>query len=177
MKVTNTLIVLNLIIFILSEYVLSTNLVMSYFGLNYLFFSGFYWQVFTTMFLHASFLHVAMNMAVLYQFGCILERYFGSLKFGFIYIIGGVITSVLSLAYTYYMARHGVVVNLVGASGAISVLLGVLANLDKNMRNGLIMAILVISFVPMLVGIKVGWYAHLFGFGIGYLYAKISLKR
>ena len=53
----------------------------------------------------------------------------------------------------------------------------VLAKLDKNMRNGLIMAILVISFVPMLVGIRVGWYAHLFGFGIGYLYAKISLKR
>lgn len=177
MKVTNTLIILNLIIFILSQYILNTNLVMGYFGLNYLFFSGFYWQVLTTMFLHASFLHVAMNMAVLYQFGYILERYLGSVKFGLIYLVGGVITSALSLAYTYYMARHGVVVNLVGASGAISVLLGVLAYLDKHMRNGLIVAILVISFVPMLVSINVGWYAHIFGFAIGYLYAKFGLNK
>ena len=44
----------------------------------------------------------------------------------------------------------------------------------SGMRNGLILAILVMSFVPMLAGINIGWYAHLFGFGIGYLYAYLS---
>ena len=156
------------------HYMLNTSLAMAYFGLNYLVFSGLYWQVITTMFMHANFLHLLMNMAVLYQFGSILEERLGSVKFGLIYIIGGILTSLLSLLYTYFAAKNGIMVNLVGASGAISVLLGFLAYVNPYMRNGLILAILVMSFVPMLAGINIGWYAHLFGFGIGYLYAYLS---
>lgn len=177
MIVTISLIFINAIVFLAVHYVFDTNLFMAYFGLNYLAFaSGFYWQIITTMFMHGNFLHLFMNMAVLYQFGTVIETRLGSVKFGLIYIIGGILTSLLSLVYTYFAAKNGVIVNLVGASGAISVLLGFLACLNPYIRNGLILAILLMSFVPMLVGMNIGWYAHLVGFGIGYLYAKVAFK-
>lgn len=175
--VTATLIALNFVVFFLSEFVVNKDVFFAYFGLNYFIFNGFYWQVFTTMFLHANFIHIAMNMAVLYQFGSILERYLGSVRFALVYIIGGVITSAFSVIYTYIMIKYNsTVINLVGASGAISVLLGLLAYLDPHSRKGLIAAILIMSFVPMLAGIKIGWYAHLIGFGVGYLYGRVFKK-
>ncbi|PSM51414.1 rhomboid family membrane protein [Campylobacter blaseri] len=176
LQATTSLIVINFIVFLVGDFIMNHHMFFTYFGLNYLFFSGFYWQVFTTMFLHGSLMHLVMNMAVLYQFGSILERYLGGIKFTLIYLIGGILTSALSLVYTYLMINNGIVINLVGASGAISVLLGLLAYLNIYMRKGLFLAIILISFAPMLVGIKVGWYAHLIGFGLGYLYAKIGLR-
>ena len=109
-------------------------------------------------------MHILMNMAVLFQFGSILERYLGWVKFGILYIIGGVITGLLSLGYLAFES-----VNLVGASGAISVLLGFLAYIDRFNRKGLIIVILLVSFAPLLIGVSVAWYAHLIGFGVGYL--------
>lgn len=178
MRVTISLIVINFIVYFLGEFVFDKSIFFSYFGLNYFTFIGFYWQVLTTMFLHANFLHIAMNMAVLYQFGSILEKYLGSVKFALVYLIGGILTSLFSLIYTYFMLTHNdTVINLVGASGAISVLLGLLAYLDPKIRQGLILAILIMSFAPMLAGINIGWYAHLIGFGLGFLYGKVSDKR
>ncbi|NLY03596.1 MAG: rhomboid family intramembrane serine protease [Campylobacter sp.] len=175
MRATIVLIVINCIVYLLGEFIFDRNILFAYFGLNYLSFSGAWWQVFTTMFLHANFWHIAMNMAVLYQFGSVLERFLGSLRFAFIYLLGGILTSVLSLAYTYFMLMHnGTVVNLVGASGAISVLLGLLAFLDKRIRKGLVLAIFLISFIPMFLGVNVGWYAHILGFIVGYVFGKVK---
>ncbi|CZE48094.1 rhomboid family intramembrane serine protease [Campylobacter geochelonis] len=176
LPVTLFLIVVNSLIYFVSEFFLNKEIFDAYFGLNSLFFKGFYWQVVTTMFLHGSFMHLAMNMAVLYQFGSILERFLGSTKFGLVYLIGGVLTSILSLSYTYYRLEQGININLVGASGAISVLLGLLAFLDPRVRQGLFVAILLMSFAPLLMGVNVAWYAHLFGFAVGYVYGKVSYR-
>ena len=32
----------------------------------------------------------------------------------------------------------------------------------------LFVGLLIMSFVPMLLGVQVAWYAHLFGFGVGF---------
>ena len=76
------------------------------------------------MFAHGGFGHIAMNMFVLYQFGNLIEKYRGKKEFLFIYFIGGVLTSLLSYLYIYYLDNQ---VNLVGASGAICVLMGYIA--------------------------------------------------
>jgi membrane associated rhomboid family serine protease len=108
-----------------------------------------------------------MNMAVLFQFGVLLERDLRvHLKYLFIYFVGGLLTSVLSL---YYIKEVDPSVNLVGASGALSVLFGWFALKDPNLRKGLIITILLISFVPLLMGMPIAWYAHLIGFGIGWI--------
>ena len=60
-------------------------------------------------------------------------------------------------------------VSLVGASGAISVIIGYIALKDRFNRQSLIIWILLISFAPLLLGLPVAWYSHLIGFAIGWL--------
>jgi len=138
----------------------------------------FVWQPATSMFMHANLAHLLMNMAVLYQFGSLLERYYGSEKFAVVYCVGGVLTSLLSFIYIYVMFKtNGTFINLVGASGAISLLLGVLAFLDANSRKGLIIAILLMSFAPVAMGVNVAWYAHIIGFALGYFGVKFKVIK
>lgn len=128
------------------------------------------------MFMHANLAHLLMNMAVLYQFGGLIERSFGVKKFMLIYFLGGIATSLLSFIYIYLDFKlNSTIINLVGASGAISVLMGVVAFFDKNSTKGLLIAILIISFAPMLMGVNVAWYAHIIGFGLGYFVAKMRV--
>ncbi len=147
-------------------------------GLNVLFLNGSYWQILSTIFMHGSWAHLAMNMAVLFQFGSVLERFLGSLRFLAVYLIGGVLTSALSFIYIYFsFSASGEVINLVGASGAICVLLGILARLDKALAKGLVIALLLMSFAPLLMGVNVAWYAHIIGFAIGFCYANFCLLK
>lgn len=179
MQVTLILIVINVIVQMIYYLIFRGGELNFYsiFGLNFLSFDGFYWQILTSMFVHGDFLHLFMNMAVLYQFGQILEKFLGWWRFSLLYFIGGIATSALSLTYVYYMYQKGSFVNIVGASGAICVLIGFLAFLNKKETKGYFIAILVISFVPMLAGVQIAWYSHIFGFGIGYLYGYLRYAR
>ena len=172
LRFTIAVIAINFIIYFLQYFVYDSFEFGILFGLNELFFAGAYWQIITSMFVHGSFMHIIMNMVVLYQFGSILERYLGWVKFGILYIVGGLITGFLSLGYLAFER-----INLVGASGAISVLLGFLACIDRYNRKGLVIVILIVSFAPLLMGVNVAWYAHLIGFGIGYLAGFFKVLR
>ena len=107
-----------------------------------------------------------MNMFVLWQFGNLLEQYIGKVRFLLLYFIGGILTSIGTLVYIYFTSD---LINVVGASGAISVLLGFLALKDQEQRKGIIVWILLISFAPLLFGVPVAWYAHLIGFAFGWM--------
>lgn len=144
-------------------------------GLNILFFKeGYFWQLLSSMFMHANLTHLALNMIVLFQFGRILESFLGALKFFLLYFIGGVICSLLSAFYVLFafdiLDEN---TNIVGASGAICVLMGFYAFMDKSATKGLIVAILLMSFVPLFMGVNVAWFAHIFGFVCGYILAKL----
>ncbi len=163
--VTPLLIALNLLAFLYTEgnYALSLR-----YGLNMLFTQeDFYWQPLTSMFMHASWTHLLMNMVVLFQFGVLLEKELDAKwRYLFIYIMGGLLTSLLSYIYIMYVDPS---INLVGASGALSVLFGWFALKDPHLRGGLIVSILLISFLPLLMGMNIAWFAHLIGFGVGWL--------
>lgn len=165
------LIFINILFFLLIPY-------SSYdlFGLNILFFKkDFYWQILSSMFLHANLTHLILNMIVLFQFGLILERKIKSLNFILLYLLGGIISSILSLFYIYFAYIYfNQIINLVGASSAICVLMGFYAILDKHSTKGLIIALLLMSFVPLLMGVNIAWYGHIFGFICGYMFAKIK---
>jgi membrane associated rhomboid family serine protease len=163
--ITPILIAINILVFIMigGNYELGVK-----YGLNTLFLErGYYWQPLSSMFMHASWEHLFMNMAVLFQFGMLLERELQARwRYLLIYFVGGLITSLLSYLYIIYFDPS---VNLVGASGALSVLFGWFALKDPHLRGGLIISMLLISFVPLLFGMNIAWYAHLIGFGIGWL--------
>ena len=172
MPVTYALIVINCIIYALNYYVFSSDGFLLIFGLNMMFFGGALWQPLSTMFVHGSLAHLAMNMVVLFQFGTLIERGIGALRFSILYIVGGVITSLLSLSYVFYDE----LVNMVGASGAISVLLGFLAYYDRASGKGLLIALVLMSFAPLLMGVQIAWHAHLFGFGVGFSLAFLRKR-
>jgi rhomboid protease GluP len=137
------------------------------FGLNFLFLlQGLYHQALTTMFCHGGLLHLAMNMIILWQFGNIIEQAIGKIKFLILYFIGGVLTSLLSFAYIYYFGYN---INIVGASGAISVLMGFVALRDRFHRKGIVVWMLLISFAPLLLGMNIAWYSHFIGFVLGWI--------
>jgi membrane associated rhomboid family serine protease len=75
--------------------------------------------LFTSMFLHASFLHVAGNMLFLWIFGDNIEDYLGHFTYLVFYLLSGVAASV-----THIALNTGSRLPTVGASGAIAGVLG-----------------------------------------------------
>ncbi|MEA3290046.1 MAG: rhomboid family intramembrane serine protease [Campylobacterota bacterium] len=165
---TNIIILLNLLMFGIQNMVEHGIL---RFGLNIYFFEyELYYQLLSSMFVHSGTFHILMNMFVLYQFGSIIEEAIGVKRYLFIYFIGGVLTSVLSLVY---MNVTGNWANLVGASGAISVLFGWYALRVPSERTAIIIWIVLISFAPLFLGFPIAWYAHIIGFVLGWIIGYI----
>ncbi len=108
------------------------------------------WRLFTSMFLHIGFLHIALNMYMLFLCGRIVERAFGSVNFTLIYMISGLFGSLASaLWYAHHqvqtidiyspfpeMTSHLQLLVSAGASGALMGITGAflahwLVNRDK----------------------------------------------
>ena len=165
---TNILIIITVLSYIVQINIPKGGLL---FGLNlYFLVYDFWWQPLTTIFAHGGIGHLGMNMFVLWQFGNLIERFKGSKELVALYLISGLLTSLLSFAYVFYLDNN---VNLVGASGAICALLGYVAYYDKSQRNGIITWVLLISVAPLLIGLPIAWYAHFIGLAVGFLYAII----
>jgi rhomboid protease GluP len=81
--------------------------------------AGQWWRFLTPVFLHASLLHISVNMYSLYAIGPAVERFFDTPRMLAIYLLSGIGGVVLSLAFSSGAS--------VGASGAIFGLLGALA--------------------------------------------------
>jgi rhomboid protease GluP len=74
---------------------------------------GEWWRLATAMFLHFGLLHLAMNMAALFDSGRLVERMFGHVRFATLYLLSGLFGNLLSL---FVQGNHAV---SGGASGAI----------------------------------------------------------
>ena len=82
------------------------------------------YQLITTMFAHAGFLHILLNMYALWMFGTILERVWGAKRFLIFYLACGLAAGVAQMFLSNEPA--------VGASGAIMGLLAAFAYLFPN---------------------------------------------
>ncbi len=140
------------------------------FGANYapLVKSGQVWRLVTSMFLHAGFLHLAINMYALYMLGSQVENYIGKLKFTGIYLVSGIIGSLMSVLFTNNIS--------VGASGAIFGLAGALLYFGFHFRlylsNALKNQILPIVIINLALGFLIPGIdvaAHIGGLIGGYL--------
>ena len=168
---TNILIIITVLTYIIQINIPKGGLL---FGLNlYFLIYDFWWQPLSTMFAHGGIAHLGMNMFVLWQFGNLIERFKGAKELVALYLISGLLTSILSFSYIFYLDNQ---VNLVGASGAICALLGYVAYYDKAQRSGIITWVLLISVAPLIIGLPIAWYAHFIGFGVGFLYAIIRKR-
>ena len=75
--------------------------------------------IFTSMFMHAGFLHLAGNMWFLWIFGNNVEDAMGHARFFIFYVLCGVVA-----VFSQVLPNPGSIVPMVGASGAISGVLG-----------------------------------------------------
>ena len=82
-----------------------------------------YYRVFTSIFMHWDINHLVSNMIVLYYLGEVVEKHFGTVRYGFIYLAAGVCGNLLSMIYEIYA---GLQIGSVGASGAIFGVIGAL---------------------------------------------------
>lgn len=99
--IVKNLILINVIIFLL-QYMLSIDLI-SIFGLRYIHAETFRpYQFLTHIFTHSSFMHLFSNMFALFIFGPLLERFWGSRRFLFFYLVTGLGASFLYSAINYY---------------------------------------------------------------------------
>lgn len=145
------------------------------YGANYRYgvLNGEWWRLFTSIFMHASVLHILFNMYALKILGEQIESYLGKLKFFLVFIISGLVGSLSSLIFT-----NGV---SVGASGAIFGLLGSILYfgyhyrlvLGSTIKNDIIPVIFINLLIGFLVpGIDI--YAHIGGL-IGGILSTMAL--
>ena len=142
--VTNSIIVLCIMMFIISGFGFDTYTLVKY-GANSstLVKGGEYYRLFSYMFLHAGFIHILLNMYSLYIVGPQVENFFGKWKYILIYLFSGISGGLLSIAF------NGNTIS-VGASGAIFGLFGALIYFGYNYR-GYIGTIIRSQIVPIVI--------------------------
>ncbi len=99
---------------------------------------GLFIPILTSMFLHASWLHILGNMWVLWIFGDNIEDYLGHFQYLMFYLVCGFAASI-----THIFLNFGSDVPSVGASGAIAGVMGAYFLLYPRAR--------VLTLVPFLV--------------------------
>jgi len=173
-KPTYILIAINVLIYIYTSVVggdwlnTNSNLLLQWGQYNYLVFHGWYYQLFTSMFIHASIAHIAGNMLFLLIFGLRGEEMFSLPEYLGIYLVGGLAGNILSLAL-------GPSLISVGASGAIFSMFGACVIYTRRSVRQSILGALVYGFFLLFIsaGPGVNDFAHLgglvFGLLIGYL--------
>ncbi len=82
------------------------------------------YRIFTSMFLHADILHIFFNMYFLYIFGKAIENTIGSVRFLILYLISGIAATVFHTAFSMLQGPSALAIPAIGASGAISGVLG-----------------------------------------------------
>ncbi len=97
--------------------------------------------IFTSMFLHGGFMHLAGNMLYLWVFGNNIEDAMGHVRFIVFYLLCGVIA-----VYAYALPESGSVIPMIGASGAISGVLGAYLLLHPKAR---VLVIIPLGFYPL----------------------------
>jgi rhomboid protease GluP len=129
---------------------------------------GQLYRLFTAMFLHFGIMHLASNMLFLYVFGRSIERYYGKLKFLFIYIGAGLVSSLACCIFD-----SGAVA--AGASGAVFGLVGAMLSCSKKVKHVVdgkdtyfMLMFVVISIASGFVGDDIANSGHIGGllFGI-----------
>ncbi len=147
-------------------------------------FEGEIWRLFTATYLHANFLHIFFNMFVLYMFGPMVERRWGSRQFFIVYTLGGVVANVV-LALVGLVHEPLWVIPGLGASGSVMTIIAAGAVLYPNTE------VLVYFLFPLRLRTVAFIYAagfayniykqganyggdicHLAGFVVGYWWAK-----
>lgn len=152
--------------------------------------------IFSSMFLHGGIFHLGGNMLYLWIFGNNIEDRLGHARFIVFYLLTGVVA-----AYAHTITEPSSLVPMIGASGAVSGVLGAYLLLFPHARVHTILilgffwqvvrvpALIVIGFWAIIQFVNglvtkgmpgqggVAWFAHLGGFLFGLIMIKLWLPK
>jgi membrane associated rhomboid family serine protease len=147
----------------------------------------YFYTIFTSMFLHASTIHLIFNLFALFFIGIMLERRIGMTRFFIIFIIAGLIGGL-----TWAAIHWGQLVAAIGASGAIMGTLGAFARLYGQERIRMlmlffplppmpayvifVMLLIIDLFIALTSALPIAAEAHIGGAIAGFLIAPYVMK-
>lgn len=147
-------------------------------------------RLFSALFLHADWAHVLGNLVFLLIFGLPAERAMGPWRLLALFLLGGAVANLAAVIAIGTPDRL-----IIGASGAVSALIGAYLALFPGAKLGVVVPLgLFLQFVkvpaPLLIGVwallqlvftfigpafgAVAWSAHLAGFAFGGVFALIA---
>ncbi|MFA9517002.1 rhomboid family intramembrane serine protease [Halopenitus sp. H-Gu1] len=147
------------------------------------------WTWITSVFAHGGFTHIAFNSIALYFFGPVVERRLGTKRFTALFLGAGALAGLAQVGATLLISP-GIQTGVVGASGAIMAVMGLLTVLRPNLTVYLYFIIpmplwlLTIGFAAFsaVAGLSsigpggIANWAHLAGLGLGLAYGAV-VKR
>jgi rhomboid protease GluP len=140
----------------------SLGVILVYGQVNLFVMRGWWWQLFTSMFIHVSILHLLGNMLFLLIFGLRAEGLFSIEEYLLIYFLSGLTGNLLTLLFGPSMISAG-------ASGAIFGLFGACIIYMRRAIGQSIMSALLYSFFLLMIssGPEVNNFAHFGGLVVG----------
>ena len=179
--ITTALVVVNILVFAYGVFSNTQNAIISNYGFvpNSLFKDGnladSILRLFTSMFIHAGLAHIAFNLFALAYMGGFAERSIGKPKFIALYIIAGLGGALFHGIIATFILGNGYSV-LIGASGAISGILGISAALG-DIRGYYWLAIQVLYvFIGSVTSLSIAFAAHVGGFITGLVLTKVLIE-
>ena len=183
--VNTALVIINVLVFVYMSFFCSPERAETilYYGAMYapgIIEHGQIYRLFTCMFLHNGFDHIAGNMVVLMFLGDNVERAVGKLKYILIYIFGGLIGGCGSFLYALYNPQ----IMSVGASGAIFAVIGALLWIVVRNKGRLedmttlrVCVLIAYMLYQGFVAERVDNAAHLFGLLGGFAAALVLYRK
>lgn len=110
-------------------------------------FTGQYWRLITSIFIHGDFAHLAGNMLFLWALGRRLDRIFGNAKAFVIFMLTGIGSSLLSANWDTTALSFGASGAVYGQAGVLICLL-IFGNLDFSYRDKRALTIWLILLTP-----------------------------
>ena len=153
------IIAINILVYIVMEFAGSTEDVnfMLKWGAAYTpaILNGEWYRLITSMFLHFGFAHLFNNMLILLFMGDMLEEKIGKIRYFIIYMVGGILGNLLSLAVELHTGHLAV---SAGASGAVFAVIGGVFILflkeRKNVRNAAASRMLFVVVLTIYYGFQ-----------------------
>ncbi|MFZ0328468.1 MAG: rhomboid family intramembrane serine protease [Nitrososphaeraceae archaeon] len=129
-------------------------------------------RLFSSMFIHANIAHLTFNILALIYLGGFAERSVGILRYVFIYIVAGIAGALFYGAISTFILgnSHNV---LIGASGAISGILGIAAAAGNTKAYYWLLLQIVFAIIGSFTAVQIAFTAHIGGFIAGVLLTKV----
>ncbi|MFL6385264.1 MAG: rhomboid family intramembrane serine protease [Nitrososphaeraceae archaeon] len=131
-------------------------------------------RLLSSMFIHTNIAHLAFNILALVYLGGFAERSVGILRYIFIYILAGIAGALFYGVITTFILGNSHTV-LIGASGAISGILGIAAAAGNTRAYYWLLIQIVFAIVGSFTAIPIAFTAHIGGFIAGVLLTKVLI--